>query len=254
VTDKRKPDPWWEPARVSGETPSTLRSIEVAAVVSPDAESFEQEGFERPVYYEPQPLVAVSDHKTLEIDTIKLAQDIDPRKLPTELRLRPVSAAPLDSDWPQPDVVVVRSQPPSAGRRRWGAPVALLLLVGALATLALVLARAAAERWRASPPTVGVGVPTGARTAVAAAAVPSASSTVVAPQAAAEPSAEVAATTENEPPPSVTAPDVAQATPEKPPSTRGVAKPKPRRNSPTPNASSRALAAPSVSKPKRAIY
>jgi hypothetical protein len=252
VTDKRRSDPWWERPRVSGETPSTLRSIEVAEVVSPDPESFEQEGFERPVYYEPQPLVAVSNHKTLEIETIKLAQDIDPRRLPTELRLRPVSPAPLDSDWPQPDVVVVSSQPPSAGRRRWRAPAALLLLVAAVVMLALVLARAAAQHWHASPQAASAGAPTEARAALGAPRVPSPSSAATMPQPSAEAATPPAAT---EPSPSATPPDVALASPAGPPGVaRGAAKPNLRRSSPTPNASSRALAAPSVSKPKRAIY
>ena len=264
MTDKRKPDRW---ARASGDTPSTLRSIEVAEVVSPDEGSFsfedhgfedhgfEDHGFERPVYYEPQPLVAVSDHKTLEIDTIKLAQDIDPRRLPTELRLRPVPMVPPDSDWPPPDVVIVSSQPPSAGRGRWRAPAALLLLLGSLIMLALVLARAAAQRWHAPTP-AGVSLPTAAKALVAAAARPSATAAVALPTAAVAASAEAPATpVAADPPPSATLPDVVLVSPEKPPrGAHGAVKSNPRHSSPTPNASSPALAAPSVSKPKRAIY
>ncbi|HEY4158743.1 MAG TPA: hypothetical protein VGM29_11625, partial [Polyangiaceae bacterium] len=242
----------------SRETPSTLRSIEVAEVVSPDPESLEQEGNEQPVYYEPQPLIAVSDHKTLEIDTVKLARDIDPRRLPTQLSMRPVSAAPLDSDWPQPEVVVVRSQPPSAGRRRWRAFGAWLLLLGAFVLLALVLVRAATRYWHSSTQAVSVGTPMEARAVVGAAALPSATSTVVAPAAlaasatAAEASAAPTASASVE---EARAPDEAPASVTPTPSAaRSVAKSNPRHSTPTPNASSRVLAAPSVSKPKRAIY
>ena len=94
-----------------------MRSIEAAedlASVSPNA----------PVYFEPAPLVAVSDHKTLEVETVKLAENIDPRKLATEMRLGRVLSSlvpPSDSNWP-PETALTSSQPPDGlGRRRWRA-------------------------------------------------------------------------------------------------------------------------------------
>jgi hypothetical protein len=117
-----------------------LRSIEAAedlSLVSPNG----------PVYYEPAPLVAVSDHKTLEVETVKLAENIDPRKLATEMRLGRVSSSlvpPSDSGWP-PETALSSSTPPDRpGRRRRLAPLVLCGLLGAL--LVLVLARAATRR------------------------------------------------------------------------------------------------------------
>ena len=111
-----------------GGEPSTLRSIEVADEIAPDTE--EQPV---PVYVEPQPLVAASNHKTIEIQTVKLADDIDPRKLPTELRLvRPPSVPPPDSSWPLSEAGLVSTQPPLAARRRSRARVAVALLFALL--------------------------------------------------------------------------------------------------------------------------
>jgi hypothetical protein len=39
------------------------------------------------VYVPPRPLASASDHRTIEIAPVRLAQDIDPRRAPTELRL-----------------------------------------------------------------------------------------------------------------------------------------------------------------------
>jgi hypothetical protein len=39
------------------------------------------------VYVPPRPLASASDHRTIEIQPVRLAQDIDPRRAPTELRL-----------------------------------------------------------------------------------------------------------------------------------------------------------------------
>jgi hypothetical protein len=230
------------------ESPSTLRSIDAADAVSPDSEDPLH-----PVYCEAQPLVAVSDHKTIEIETIKLADDIDPRKLPTELRLsRPTSVHPPDSNWPQTDAVVVSSHPPSIGRRRWQAPILLLVLLGAL--LALVLARGAAERSQAAAPSAA---PTGAVASAVEVVAPSPTPAFTAP-AVPEPALVVA--------PAMSAAEaIATATPP-----LGASEPRSQKHgnsSPnaakplsvtgldaTPGTSGRLLAAPSVSKPKRAIY
>ena len=213
------------------ESPSTLRSIEVAEATSPDNES---PGL--PVYYEPQPLVAVSDHKTIEVETVKLADEIDPRKLVTELRLaRPPSVAPPDSNGPQTDVVVISSSPPLAGRRRWRTPVVLLVLFGAL--MLLVLARSAAQRAHAAaaPPS-----------SAAAPAETSASATTVASEPP-NPMPSVAATAIPEP---AVAPKPRAGKP-----LHGLLKSSSHSSiDPAPDASSRVLTAPSASKPKRAIY
>jgi hypothetical protein len=39
------------------------------------------------IYVPPRPLASASDHRTIEIAPVRLAQDIDPRRAPTELRL-----------------------------------------------------------------------------------------------------------------------------------------------------------------------
>lgn len=39
------------------------------------------------VYVPPRPLASAADHRTIEIAPVRLAQDIDPRRAPTELRL-----------------------------------------------------------------------------------------------------------------------------------------------------------------------
>jgi hypothetical protein len=148
VTDKRDriiTDPGLGPMELPG--PSTLRSIESAddwSSISPNA----------PVYYQPAPLVAVSDHRTLELETVKLSEDIDPRKLVTELRLDKVPSVipPSDSGWP-PQTALSSSQPPLGPARRWRAPAVLLAILGAL--LLLVLARAATRRHGAAAELVG---------------------------------------------------------------------------------------------------
>jgi hypothetical protein len=166
VTDQRNrvtTDPGLGPAGL--EHPTTLRSIAAADPVSEDEDTAAL------VYYEPKPLNAVSDHKTLELETVKLSKDIDPRKLPTELKLRrpvlhvmpasdpnwPAPVAPpdagwtpplFDSGWPPPETVLTTSQPPAASRRRSFVPLVLLALLGA--TLLLVLGATARRRSAAS--------------------------------------------------------------------------------------------------------
>ena len=139
MTDQRDrvtTDPGIGPVDLDNTT--TLRSIAAAAAVEvePDGSA---------LYYEPKPLVAYSDHKTLEIATVKLSAGIDPRKLPTELSLPRVQAsAQYDSGWPQAAIALTSSQPPQPARRAWRMPVALLALLSAL--LIFALARSAARR------------------------------------------------------------------------------------------------------------
>ena len=153
MTDQRNrltTDPGLGP--IESEHPSTLRSIAAARPIAPDDE------FGAPVYYEPKPLHAVSDHKTLELETVKLSEDIDPRKLPTELKLRrPVlhvvpgsdpnwqaPAPAFDSGWPPPETVVTTSQRPLPARRRSYIP--LVAFVLCCVTLLLVLGANARRR------------------------------------------------------------------------------------------------------------
>jgi hypothetical protein len=243
MTSKRGPtsdSPFFN-QRAEADSPSTLRSIEVAEEIAADTEVQPA-----PVYYEPQPLPAISDHKTIEVETIKLADDIDPRKLPTELRLaRPPSVAAPDSGWPQTDVVVVSSQPPQAPRRRWRAPLALLILFGAL--VVLVLARGAAQRAHAAAQAASAAAlaDTSVPTEVAATLSPAPSpvSTVAVPAV-----------------PESAAPEAAPPVPEPKPQKHAGRQRNPVKSSARPtsdsesSASSRVLAAPSPSKPKRAIY
>jgi hypothetical protein len=140
VTDPRErvtTDPGIGP--VEPDSCSTMRSMVAADELRGDGSAG------RPVYYEPTPLQAPTNHKTLEIETIKLSQEIDPRKLPTELSLpRSVGSAPaIDSGWPQAEVAVTTSPPLSVAPRRWRVPVLLLALLGAI--LLLVLARGRAR-------------------------------------------------------------------------------------------------------------
>ena len=151
VTDQRNrltTDPGLGPTE--HEHRPTLRSIEAAEQIadSPGA----------PVYYEPKPLHAAAEHKTLELETVKLSKDIDPRKLPTELKLRrpalhvmpasdpdwPAPVPQFDSGWPPPETVVTTSQPPAAARRRSFIPLVLVVLLGA--TVLLVLGANARRR------------------------------------------------------------------------------------------------------------
>ena len=155
MTDQRNrvtTDPGLGP--IEREHASTLRSMTAADPIPED----EIPG--SPVYFEPKPLHAVSEHKTLELETVKLAQDIDPRKLPTELKLRrpvlhvlpasdPNWPAPspqsdavwpspqYDSNWPPPETVVTTSQPSLAARRRSYLPLLLFVLVGTALLLLL---------------------------------------------------------------------------------------------------------------------
>jgi len=137
---------------VQREHASTLRSMTAAEPIPED------ELLGAAVYCEPKPLHAASEHKTLELETVKLAKDIDPRKLPTELKLRrpvlhvlpasdpnwpaPAPApqpdvdwpAHFDSNWPPPETTLTTSQPPLAARRSF-IPLVLLVLLGATALL-----------------------------------------------------------------------------------------------------------------------
>ena len=167
MTDQRNrvtTDPGLGP--IQREHASTLRSMTVAEPVPED------EIAGAPVYYEPKPLHAASEHKTLELETVKLAKDIDPRKLPTELKLRrpvlhvlpasdPNWPAPepqdlgwpppqFDSGWPPPETVLTSSQPPLAARRRSYIPFVILVLLAASVLLVL----GARARRRSLLPTV----------------------------------------------------------------------------------------------------
>lgn len=125
------------------------------------------------IYCEPTPVPPPSEHQTLEVLTVKLAEeiDVDPRKLPTELRLRPISSLlgpppselgeePVfelrpgqrsDSGWPPPETVVTTSQRPGPldSSRRLRGPIALAAVL--IALLMLVLGRAATHRSQALP-------------------------------------------------------------------------------------------------------
>jgi hypothetical protein len=247
VTSKR---PGSSPPAGGGESisPSTLRSIEVAEPVTPADESPAV-----PVYYEPQPLIAVSDHKTIEVDTVKLAEDIDPRKLPTELRLaRPISVAPPDSGWPQSDVVVVSSQPPAARGRRLRVSAVLLTLLGAL--LILLLARGAVRRTHAAVQTANSPAPSaapinaGPAPALSAEPAPPLVAPLAAPLAVSA-ETEPSAAPNGEVAPAVSAPRAVGHAPHRALKTNSHSK-----LEPAPSASSPVLSVPSVSKPKRAIY
>jgi hypothetical protein len=215
--------------------PSTLRSIEAAADVSsisPNA----------PVYYEPSPLVAVSDHRTLEVETVKLAENIDPRKLVTELRLGRVSSSlvpPSDSGWP-PETALTSSTPPdSPGRLRRRAPLVLFALLGVL--LVLLVARAATRRSASA-----VGAPVATPAAVAASPQPTSTQVAVAPAPAATVADSVATTA------TAAEPSAEPAHSESPRTTKKT-KQHAAKSNPQP-AGRQPLTAASPSKPKRAIY
>jgi hypothetical protein len=247
VTDKRdriSTDPGLGPIEPPG--PSTLRSLEVVedAGISPNA----------PVYYEPLPLVAVSNHKTLEIETVKLAEDIDPRKLVTELRLhRPPAFIPAsDSGWP-PETALSSSQPPAGPVRRWRTPVVLLSLLAAL--LLLVLARAVSRRSTAGAVSAAHGALSAAPAAPVAllpASAATQSSAPVAPVAVTAPS--IASVPDTAPTDPVAAPAGPVAAATAAAARAPLAPPHLVKQSPPPSASNASLAAPSASKPKRAIY
>lgn len=286
MTDQRKvtTDPGLGP--VQREHASTLRSMTAADPIPED----EIPGV--PVYYEPKPLHAVSDHKTLELETVKLAKDIDPRKLPTELKLRrpvlhvlpasdpnwpapapapqlEVGATPLfDSNWPPPETVLTTSHPPLAPRRRSFVPLVLLVVLAACFVLVLGARR---MRHRAAAPAVAVQAvqPAPAAALVAAAAptnvepVPSASS---APEPSEAASASAVATTDAvESPDTADAPDTAEspaaattAASAEPAASaapaRADAHHPPFKATSSAIANSPALNAPPPAKPKRAIY
>lgn len=110
---------------------STLRSIAAAEEIEPDGAS---------LYYEPKPLISISDHKTLEVATVRLSEDIDPRRLRTELSLSRSPAPPrYESGWPQAEVVLTRSERPTPPKHRWRVPALMFAVLGAL--LALMVAR-----------------------------------------------------------------------------------------------------------------
>lgn len=242
MSDKRNPagPPFFHQAGEPHQ-PSTLRSIEVAEEIAADTEQLAA-----PVYVEPQPLVSPSDHKTLEIQTVKLADDIDPRKLPTELRLVRPPSVPPDSGWPLSEAGLAATQPPIEERNRWRTRVGVVLL------LALFL--------------LGSGLVLRTRRATSAASTAGSTSAVaaslVAPSvtAAASSAVDSAASAAPEPPPSASsasADSTASAEPandEAPPpkhhgshagaKTKAVAAPPPASDPTSPN----------LSKPKRAIY
>jgi hypothetical protein len=140
VNAKRGPGtPTLDPdSRPNLEYPSTLRSIAVDDEGVVDARAAAVR-----VYFQPQPLAAPSDHKTIEIETIKLAEDIDPRKLRTERGMsRP--PPPPDLNRPQPNVVGVTNSLPVRLKRKRRTSLMLLMIAGVL--LLLVLARGLAQR------------------------------------------------------------------------------------------------------------
>ncbi len=250
---------------VQREHASTLRSMTAAEPIPGDE-------IPGAVYFEPKPLHAASEHKTLELETVKLAKDIDPRKLPTELKLRrpvlhvlpasdpnwpapapePDASWPVlyDSNWPPPETVLMTSQPPPA-RRRSFIPLVLLVLLGASALL--VFGARARQR--------------SAMTALAAAAAPAPKAVQALP-----PSAPPSTTSEAAPVPSAAA-SAASASESPAESVSAVASAQsadpatsaaPARFSDAPhhafkpappsNANGPAANAPATAKPKRAIY
>ncbi|HKO51006.1 MAG TPA: hypothetical protein VJV79_25030 [Polyangiaceae bacterium] len=278
MTDQRNrvtTDPGLGP--IEPEHHSTLRSIVAADPVIeelvPEAAS---------VYFGPKPLHAVSEHKTLELETVKLAKDIDPRKLPTELKLRrpvlhvlpasdpnwPAPAPPqemgwqqpqfdvgwpppqFDSGWPPPETVLTTSQPPASRRRRSYIPLVMLFLLGA--SLLVVLgatarrrsARAGAAAQRAQ--TAGLPVVASPKLAGAPPRTPpelANGESVLANAAPAGSAADAVA-------PATSADPMASAT-----STPLADAPHHTLKPPSPSqANSRALSAPVTTKPKRAIY
>ncbi|HEY4159937.1 MAG TPA: hypothetical protein VGM29_17620 [Polyangiaceae bacterium] len=104
------------------------------------------------VYVEPLPLPKVSDHKTLEVDTVKLAAEIDPRKRPTELKLgrvrRTSDANP--SSHPPPEGPVTRTEAPSDSKTNRNA----LAIAGVLLLCVASFLLARSLRSRFSSPAV----------------------------------------------------------------------------------------------------
>ena len=241
MTDQRErvsTDPGIGP--VDADNTATLRSIEAAVEIEPDGAS---------LYYEPLPLRAVSDHRTLEMETIKLSNEIDPRKLQTEISL-PRSPIPprFDSGWPQADIVLTSSQHPAPPRRRWRVPA---LLFGVLvALLMLVLARSAVQRAAEQHAASALRVETVALPAPAPKPVPVASAALSAalPAASARLPAASAAPSASAVPAASAAVVSHVAVPVSPAPHRATSK-----SSATPSASNSALSAPTA-KPNRAIY
>ena len=279
VTDQRNrltTDPGLGP--IEHEHRSTLRSIEAAERVE---ELVESPG--APVYCEPKPLHAASEHKTLELETVKLSKDIDPRRLPTELKLRrpvlhvmpasdpnwPAPAPQFDSGWPPPETVVTTSQPPAAARRRTFIPLVLLVLLGA--TLLLVLganarrralsaetaqAAQAATRVAAAPPKQ-VEVPPSTPPALtgsseSAASDPAANTLPASAPPPAPESESESESTANASAAATSAEPAASAAPTRPADAPHHATYKPAAS--LPSANNRTLGAPSTVKPKRNIY
>ena len=279
MTDQRNrvtTDPGLGP--IEPEHRSTLRSMVAADRIEPD-----EEQLGAPVYYEPKPLKAVSEHKTLELATVKISPDVDPRKLPTLVKMRrPVlhvlpasdpnwpSPSPLpllppqfDSGWPPPETVLTTSQPPLVARRRSYIPLVLLALLGV--TLLLVLGGTARRRSAASAAfaqaaraaTQAIASPKEAEVPPSSAlALASTESTSVAsaptrtPEASAPPLSAEAVTSGG------SSATVADPTANGAPLLAGAPRHAPfKLTAPSPvNAQSRTPSAPSATKPKRAIY
>lgn len=139
-----------------GEPPlrSAPSALQRAPSAGSDGSAEEVEPDGASLYYEPKPLASVSNHKTLEIATVKLADDIDPRRLPTEISLPRTPRTPeYDSAWPQAEVVLTTSQRPLAPTR-WRLPALLLTVLASLLVLLFVrgMARRASERASAATP------------------------------------------------------------------------------------------------------
>ena len=227
-----------------------------------------------PVYVQPTALNASSNHRTLEIETVKLSEDIDPRKLPTQLTLQrppglpPPGAPRFDSGWPQAELTLTSSQRPAPPRHPWRIPALLLTLVGAV--LLLLWVRASAHRNEGAAAATTEVVTSGSK---APAAVPEATqpTLVIGPsvvasseqQLLAQPSSVVPSPAELAPSPT---PVVPSAVPERsavrasaPPSGAEVGSGISRSHSSSKakgeaTAVSQALTAPTTQKPKRAIY
>ncbi|HET7542545.1 MAG TPA: hypothetical protein VFK05_21895 [Polyangiaceae bacterium] len=264
---------------VQREHASTLRSMTAAEPIPDD------EIAGAAVYCEPKPLHAVSEHKTLELETVKLAKDIDPRKLPTELKLRrpvlhvlpasdpnwPAPAPQLDSSfpshydsgWPPPETVLTSSQPPLSARRRSFVPLVLLVLFGATVLL-LVGAR---TRHRASVAAIASRPATLAAAAApnvvqAPQSAPVATPNAVTPPASASASSadssesqqESAAVSQEESAAALASAQPADPAPSAAPARLSDAPHHALKPASPPNANGPALNAPTTAKQKRAIY
>lgn len=220
----------------------TLRSLDTGLDPAPTDPGVSE------VYVEPQLLPKVSEHKTLEVDTVKLHDEIDPRKRPTELKLGRVRRRPVPESNPPstpPEGIVAPAVVTDAPRpARWiAAGVALLLICVAAFLFARTLRSRIAPGARGVPasavaaptvPAAKAAPPATARvTSAPSAAKPASALPSVAQSAAAIPSAPVA--------PLVSAAQLPQKA--------GAA---PRATKPTPALAHPASA--SDSKPKHSIY